>query len=173
MHSGRQPDPFGVLLKLSGSPAINTSTGAESFSYSATASLQICQICFFVAEDTIWVNPAFFADQAAALVNGLTFRKTNSSGVNTNLFDRVLTQTREGFALFHEFNAQAFEAPIFSTDTPSLLFYWDWRRAGQKITLQSGETFSCYNNGDNLNAMGITQIRCRLSGHFDTTYTQA
>jgi len=171
MHHGRQPDTFGHMLKNAGaSAAINGSAGTESFFYTATRVTHIGQICVFLAEDTVWADSAFFADQAAALTNGLTLRKTDSAGVNTGLFDRNWKQTREGFVLFHDFNAHDFVNAVYSTNTPSLLYYWDWQKQGQRITLQSGDKFEVYVN-DNLGAMGLVQLRCRISGYYETLYS--
>lgn len=172
MHHGRQPDTFIHMLKNSGgSAAINaSSSGAESFFYTATRVAHIGQISVFLAEDTNWLDGAFFADQAAALTNGLILRKTDSTGVNTLLFDRNWKQTREAFVLFHEMNADDLVSTVYSTHTPSVLFYWDWLVAGQKITLQSGDKFEVYVN-DNLNAMGLVQLRCRISGYYETLYS--
>src|SRR3990167_38961 len=173
MHSGRQPDTFIHLLKNAGGSAVinASSSGAESFFYTATRVTQICQICVFLAEDTIWADGAFFADQAAALANGLILRKTDAAGVKTLLFDRNWKQTREGLILFSEINANDFIDQTFSTDTPSLLLYWDWRKAGSKITLQNGDKYEIYVN-DNLNAMGLIQLRGQISGYYETLYSQ-
>lgn len=173
MHHGRQPDVYCHMIKnAGGSTAIHSSAGAESFYYSATRVTQICEICVYLAEDTVWADGAFFADQAAALTTGIIFRKTDSTGVNTLLQDRNWKQTREGLVMFHEVNAQMFINTVFSTNTPSLLFYWSWLKHGQKITLQSGDKFEVYPN-DNMGAMGIVRLNARISGYYETLYTQA